>query len=567
MKLLLNIIFCLPLFVLAQSKKEPIKISGTLGVNYEGYGLDRNPAGWLGYAQRKPWNQTRFTIQPTINFSKHFTLPVNLSFNTVPTNIVGPFAGVQKQNFKEFITNPANNFALNPKYKWAELQLGTQYINFSNLSTGDVGIFGAGVDLRPSVFRLKFFTGQSQQGINFFGGGPTGSFARKNWLTQIGMEKENSYALLMNFAYGKDDINSIATPPPGLTAQEGFTMSVVGKMHIKGGWYFATEAAQSLYTKDLSLPVPINALQIKPIFYGNTSSTKDFALEGSLGRKTTNFDIGFKAAYFGAGFQTIGYPFLQPDRVDYTVNTRINAFKKTTNIVANMGVRKNNVSSTTANSNQFIGNINWFTQFNNQWSVNANYNNFGFEAASATPGVIGIRNVSNDFGIAPTYTWSNSKISHLLTASYNYSKYKEKDLITNTITNNNTHTALLTYVPTYLTKNLSPDFNIMYFTNTTPGFTTTLTSVTAGLALPVAKNKVQLRGQLQYLLTKSGSFTPSNNAIANCTVDVKLNKKITWTNFMQTNYFRYGNELSVPGGENYTETNFRTGILYNLNKL
>jgi hypothetical protein len=49
-----------------------------------------------------------------------------------------------------------NNFAVNPKYKWAEIQLGTQYLNYSNLSTGDIGIFGAGFDLRPGKFELNF---------------------------------------------------------------------------------------------------------------------------------------------------------------------------------------------------------------------------------------------------------------------------------------------------------------------------------------------------------------------------------------------------------------------------
>ena len=34
------------------------------------------------------------------------------------------FAGIKKQSFGQFITNPMNSFGLNPKYKWAELQLG-----------------------------------------------------------------------------------------------------------------------------------------------------------------------------------------------------------------------------------------------------------------------------------------------------------------------------------------------------------------------------------------------------------------------------------------------------------
>jgi mannose/fructose/N-acetylgalactosamine-specific phosphotransferase system component IIC len=28
--------------------KEKLNISGTMGITYEGYGLDRNPSGWTG---------------------------------------------------------------------------------------------------------------------------------------------------------------------------------------------------------------------------------------------------------------------------------------------------------------------------------------------------------------------------------------------------------------------------------------------------------------------------------------------------------------------------------------
>ena len=57
--------FCLISPVLfAQDVKEKVKeklnISGTMGVSYEGYGLNRNPTGWTGYNARKPWNQVRF---------------------------------------------------------------------------------------------------------------------------------------------------------------------------------------------------------------------------------------------------------------------------------------------------------------------------------------------------------------------------------------------------------------------------------------------------------------------------------------------------------------------------
>ena len=170
--------------VIAQtdSTKKSFSISGTMRVSYEYYGLSRKPSGWTGFSPRKPWNQLRFNFTPEMKFGKNFSLPFNFNFATTPTNIAGPYAGIQKQSFSQFITNPMNSFGLNPKYKWAELQLGTQYLNYSDLSTGDIGVFGAGFDLRPGDYVLKFFTGISQQGVNFFTGPPqtNGAYKRNN---------------------------------------------------------------------------------------------------------------------------------------------------------------------------------------------------------------------------------------------------------------------------------------------------------------------------------------------------------------------------------------------------
>ena len=156
---------------------------------------------------------------------------------------------------------------------------------------------------------------------------------------------------------------------------------------------------------------------------------------------------------------------------------------------------------------------------------------------------------------------------HLLRLSYNYSKYDERDVITGLTTSNNTHTGLLTYVPSFLTKDLTPDFSVMYFINKLPGFKTTLATLSTGLALPAMKKKLQLRGQLQYTFSKNNTFTANNNFIASCTIDAKLNKKTTWTNFLSTNYFKHGNELGLPFiGANYLESNFRTGLMYRFGK-
>ncbi|HMK02799.1 MAG TPA: hypothetical protein VK489_01355 [Ferruginibacter sp.] len=551
----------------AQEVKEKLNISGTAGISYEGYGLHRSPSGWLGYTPRRPWNQVRFNFSPTFKFGKNFSLPFNLNFAVKPTNFAGPYSGIIKQDFGQYITNPMNNFSVNPKYKWAELQLGTQYLKYSDLSTGDIGIFGAGIDLRPKTLRIKFFSGISQQGINYFAGPPTvtGAYKRRNWMFQLGTEEEGKYLFAVNFAKGKDVPTSSAPPPLTIRPQEGVVVSIVSDLYLEKGFYFKGEGAQSTFTKDIATPLTLILKGFRPFIEARTSTITDFAAQVAVGKKSKDFDIGLTTKYLGAGFQTVGYPYQQPDRLDMTLNTRFNAWKDRNknykmNVVASLGRRINNVNNTALKAKQFIGNLNWFTQFNDQWSLNVNYNNFGFQSASGI-NPFGIKNVSNDFGFNPTYNKSTTKMNHLFSFSYNYSKYDERDVITGLTTSNNTHTAVLTYVPTYFEKEISPDFSILYFYNDVPMAKIKLATFSSALSMPAAKKKLRLRGQLQYTLGKLNSFSSNNNLIASCNVDYKITKKLTWNTYLTTNYFKYGNEI-IPNGANYLESTCRTGFQY-----
>lgn len=568
--ILFAMLFCLSSMA-QETPKNAFSVSGTAGISYEHYGLSKKPSGWNGFSPRKPWNQVRVNFSPDMKFGKNFSLPFNFNFAMKPTNYAGPYSNIGKQSFSQFITNPMNSFGLNPKYKWAELQLGTQYLSYSELSTGDIGVFGAGFDLRPGTYVIRFFYGLSQQGVNFFTGPPStnGAYKRTNWMASVGKGREGKYEVAVNFVKAKDDSTSASPPPVLIKPQEGFTMSVVAKTFFNKGWYVKAEGAQSIYTKDMFLPLDTSKASFKPFIKGHTSTVKDYAADAALGKKGQNFDIGIKLKYIGAGFQTPGYPFMLPDRFDYTLNTRFNAWKNKDggykmNVVASLGQRVNNVSNTTLKAKQFLGNLNWFTQFSEKFSLNISFNNFGFQ----TPGGInpyGIKNVSNDFGVNPSFTWGNEKVIHLLSLNYNYSKYDERDVLTGNITSNNTHTGLMTYVPTFLTKDLTPDFSLMYFRNSMPGFKLKLITFSSGLSWPACKKKMNLRAQVQYNYSKTNSFKSNNNIIASFNCDWKVSKKLTWTTFISTNHFKYGDEI-IPNNARYLESNVRTGFQYRFGK-
>ncbi|GAB1473176.1 hypothetical protein MASR2M69_06170 [Bacteroidota bacterium] len=122
--------------------------------------------------------------------------------------------------------------------------------------------------------------------------------------------------------------------------------------------------------------------------------------------------------------------------------------EKKINVVASIGQRIGNLSSISSQTAQIIAKANIFAQVNEHLSINANYNNFGFQ----TPGYNGIKNVGNDLIINPTYTWSSTNMTNLLSLNYSWSKFDETDYGNNTISSNNCHTALLIYVPSFLNK-------------------------------------------------------------------------------------------------------------------
>jgi hypothetical protein len=548
----------------AQEATRAFSISGTAGIGYEGYHLSKRPAGWTGFMARRPESQFRFYFIPLLSFGKNFSVPLNFNFTTKPTNFAGPYAGVKNQSLGDFITNPGNNFAINPRYKWAELQLGTQYLKYSDLSTGDIGIFGAGVDLRPKTYRIRFFAGTSQQGIDYVAlplPGTTGAYKRTHWMVQLGKEREGKYAVAFNFSKGADHRSSVGAPPVAILPQEGFTASIVANVFFGTGWFVKSEVAESYFTKDLAQPVsPALNNSFKPFIDGRTSTSKDWAAQASIGRRSRNFDLSYATKYIGAGFQTTGYPYLQPDKWDNTLQTRFNAWKNRINVVASVGTRTNNLSNTALSANQFIANVNWLTQFNERFSTNLTYNNFGFTAASGT-NPYGIRNVSNDLGLSATYTWNTAKMTNLLTGSVNISKYDERDVISGLVTTNNTYSALLSYVPSFFKSQVQPDLSVVYFTNRLPTIRNTLVTVSAGVATPALRKKMQVRGQLQYAMGKLDQYTPNQNIIVTGQADYRLTKKLGWTVYVGTNYFRYGNEI-VPPGARYNELTYRTSLNY-----
>jgi len=577
-KLITLIFFCLWFIIPLFAQQAPkVSVSGDMGVTYEGYGLDKTPEQSTPdfYQARKPWNLFRYTLDPTITVGQ-WSIPFNFNFSSMSGNFVTPsIGGVGKQSFWQFLTNPANSFGIRPKIGTTEILLGTQYLKYSDLSTGDLGIFGYGVNLAPGKFRIKLFNGVSQSPVNYVAPtlippnpGVVGAYQRNQWMGQLGMEKEGKYFVGFNFVHSSDLQNSLTSIPlPPIDPQANMVVSFLATATTANGWNYHIELGQSFHTRNLNDPLSVSPVQdLKPFLSSRTSTDKDNAVMLGIGKKGKDWEIGAKFNYYGAGYYTAGFPFMSNDRMEYLGNTRFNAWKKKINVVASIGERLGNLSHTAGpgTTNQIIANVNAFTQFTDKFSLNVNFNNFGFNS----PGISGYKSVSNELSINPVYSWSNAKMNNLLSATYTRSKYDETT--TSGTTHNNTQTALLLYVPTVFSSKINPDFSVMWFENTTttPSIKLDLLNATAGLTWKASK-KFSLKGQLQYNLSTTSPFTADKNLLATGSFNWGVYKKLSWQFALTGNLYHYGSDLPgsslLPvymGYPQYFESTLRTGLQY-----
>ncbi|HVW97862.1 MAG TPA: hypothetical protein VHA56_17970 [Mucilaginibacter sp.] len=553
--------------------QQKISLSGEMGITYEYYGLDKSPETPVPdfYAPRKPWNYFRYLFNPVISTNK-WLIPFNISFSPTQNNFLTPPTG-RRQNLWEFLTNPANNFGVSPKIGTTEILLGTQTLKYSDLSTGDIGVFGYGVNLSPGRFRFKIFNGVSQRGVNYVSplnfppNGITGAYKRNQWMAQVGVGKEGVYFAGFNFVRSSDVISSVSSPPlPPVEPQQNMIVSFLTTASTANGWNFNAELGQSFHTLNLNDPLSVTPLaDFKPFIKSHTSTVKDNAVMLGIDKKKKEWEIGAKFNYIGAGYYTAGYPFMGTDRMEYLLNTHFNAWKKKLNVVGSVGQRFGNISHLSGPqiTTQIVANVNVFAQFSDHFTLNTSFNNYGFNA----PGTSAYKSVSNELSLNPVYTWANSKMSNMLSGTYTQSRYDET-IFPAPVTHNDTKTVLLLYVPSFFNSKLNPDFSLMWFHNKTQLIELRLWNFSGDVIWNLTK-VFNLKGQLQYALSATSPFTSDKNLLTTVGFNWQLYKKLSWQFSATANLYRYGSELPgssltpvYPGEPQYLESSVRTGLNY-----
>ncbi|MEP0479987.1 MAG: hypothetical protein ABJD23_07210, partial [Nonlabens sp.] len=411
-----------------KKEKSPVQVSGSIGFFYDYYYFYEN--NYSSFRPRYPENLLRLNAQVNLQLGEHFSIP--LSVNVTNQKVLYNLPSLPEESALDYLQNPANNISINPKYKWAQAFIGTQTPLYSTLSTGDIPIFGAGIEINPGKFILSATFGKSQRAIepNITLNIP-GAYEQNIVAARIGVGKLEGSKFTINVVKIEDDVTSVNTTPIGVDPIEGFTISPYAEFKIFEKLKISTETAGSIYTSDLLNTGIIDSEFINDLsdyISINASSTADFAHNSRIDWQVDTFQLGGEVKYVGPGFLPVGYRFIERDILDYKINTGLNLFKKKVNLTGSFGIRTNNLNDTKLSSSErVITNANLFAQVTEGFSINLNYSNFGFNNDASILNQR-IELINNSITVSPVYTWKNEKYNHLIAGNIALSSFEQFDV-------------------------------------------------------------------------------------------------------------------------------------------
>lgn len=427
------------------------------------------------FRPRMPESFVRLVMNSELRIGEFFTLPFNIMVSPQQTNVTTPWA--KGQSVGQFLANQMNTISIAPKYGWAQLYIGSHTPAYSELTFGDVQVFGGGIDLRPGKFRFSASAGIAQRGVEVdTAQGMRGAYQQNAFIARIGYgdeTDERQVSFGVSIARMQDDTASIHNvlqkvqielpdsidsaillkPAPIFTRHdlmptptEGASLSFGCRVPFGEGFSFMGEAATTNFTRDMSAETIQDEIPVvSSVMQQRISSRIDYALSGSVGFNRPEYGVAVKALLIGPGFVALGYPQMQSDRQDITVNPRLNLFENRLNIAGAIGQRTNNLSGTKAEtSNQLIGTATISAQVMEALSIDANYNNMGMTTNNRVD-TFRIHNVTQSYSITPTYVMAGEATTHTFSATFGVDTYNDYNIISGPENNTQTQTIAATW--------------------------------------------------------------------------------------------------------------------------
>lgn len=508
------------------------------------------------FESRRPATLVRFLFTPVIT-AGDFSLPFTLLLSSEQTNVTTP--SVPNPSLSQFLQNRANRLTFSPEYKWARLDLGTWTPRYSNMTTGNQALFGAGFDLTPGPLRLAFFYGSAQAAIEPDSAtGVTGAFARESMTGRISVGDEEKTEFGLNMVRVKDDTASIAPQSAGgLVPEEGMTLSADVKMKIAEKLTVEGEFAGSAYSRNLR-SAEIEDSEIASTFITLRESTRlDYGGRLGVAWNEPLWGASLVGRYLGDGFVPLGYPYAQSDLAEVTLSPRASLLENRLQLNGSLGYRVNNLQNTSAAStNQLIGTISGTGRIGTNLTLSGSYANAGFESILDRD-TLKIRTVTESFSFTPMYTLRDANATHAIALSLNLSDFVEENTLTSLASINDMFSLTGTWSVALRKTPLKGTLSTTYTRNNLPLGVLTILSSSLRASLRLMKGDLTPSLRFSYSQNGIGESDPDNRFGVKGGVSWKVMERLTLQTEGSVVRHQYGD---LRPGASYTELLLRTGI-------
>ena len=339
-------------------KKDMVTIGGSMNLNsvcYDAFGM--NP-------RRDP-----------------FTWYFSGSLNITVLDVSLPFTYSYSNQHSSY-TQPFNMQSCSPKYKWAQVFLGTTSLSYSPYTLSGHIFTGAGIELRPGGFCIAAMYGRFNKAVedNPLSGDEIPAFRRTGYAFKAGFEKPG-HTFTFSWFHAADDLHSLEFAPmiPGLHPMENTCTSFNGKATLWKHVAVQADVAASGITRDLNAGSETTSYTGWQKWLLKTKTTSEFfrAWKFSVTYTAKNFSIAAIQEHVDPGYETFGAYYFTNDLQNWTLAPAARLMKGRLNIGANTGFQRNNLNGDRLSTTQrWVGSANISFAPSKQWTLNAAYSNF-----------------------------------------------------------------------------------------------------------------------------------------------------------------------------------------------
>jgi len=540
--------FCLTIFSQAEKK---FSISGNFGFTTEFYDFNTTDST---LRPRRPDFNYRLFFNPVFHFGKKFSVPVSLVATKRFSNAYLPLPSYD--NPLRSLTNPNNAIGLSPTFGWATFHMGSHTADFSELSTGNLPIFGAGIDLRPGNWRIAYSNGmanwalQPDTTLNL-----QGTYQRRLQAVKLGWGEDKSYFYL-NTTKISDNENSVkdaARKPEEaalFTAEFGLELSkyISGKVEIGACAFTKNKYAEGIEDKRIEFMPDF-------LFQANETTRLDYASIFALSVDYPTWGISVQQKKIGAGYVPLGFGFMESDVLDRTVSPRLQLFKNKFILNASGGIREDNLSGTKISTTKRLilsGNV--MALFTKSFSVSANYANYGARN-NLDNDTLRLEFVSKNLSVTPVYRIQGKSASHTVSATYALSDFEDKNLFSGELAANKTETYSGSYSLGIQQFSLTASGTLMHNARSTGDLDITTMTLQPGYGF--FKRKMNTSVGFVYAIIAQEGFTDSKRFIVRPKIRWRLTPKLTLNLQGSLHTYKYG---TVRNNASYDESYLQTGI-------